>query len=110
MEEPESVSAVIDRLVTDFKALLADGERLLEAAADRSEDLPDMLRSAVAGSLEDGKERLTQAEALVLQKTRATARSVQHYLRANPWRSALLVGGFAVLVGYLAGRSKSQEK
>jgi len=110
MDKTEGLSTIFDRLFADFKVVLADGEKLLDATAKEGGETFTALRATMAKRLDDVKVRLSQAEEAASQKTQAAAKAAEEYICANPWQSLLAVGGLAALVGYLLGRVGSPKQ
>jgi ElaB/YqjD/DUF883 family membrane-anchored ribosome-binding protein len=83
-----SVSAQ-EKLVTDIRAVIADAEEILRATADQTGEKIAVLRTRIQDRLLDARERLTAAEIILVDKTRAAARATDDYVHANlgpAWR------------------------
>ncbi|HUW99076.1 MAG TPA: DUF883 family protein [Acidiferrobacter sp.] len=113
MDKTEGFSTILNQLFTDLKALMADGEKLMEATAHEGGETITALRTAMSKHLADVKVRLSEAEATASQKTKAATKAAtkatEEYIFANPWQSLLAVGGLAALAGYLVGRTRPPE-
>lgn len=110
MDETDNAQQALSRLMADFKAMLADGERLLDTAEQEGDDALGQWRAAVSERVDEVQAHLQQAEQAIAAQTRAAANVAGAYVRANPWKSVLVVGGLAALLGYLAGRVQSSER
>lgn len=88
------------KLVTDFRAFVADAEELSRATATQTGEKIVDLRTRVQQSVAAIKPRLEQAEALVKETTTKT----DQYVHANPWATAGLAAGIGLIVGLLARR------
>jgi len=88
------------RLVTDFRALVADVEGLAQATATQTGEKIVGLRTKVQQSVAAIKPSLEQAEAQI----KDTAKETDRYVRAHPWTAAGIAAGVGVLVGMLVGR------
>ncbi len=93
-----------DRLVADLKTVLSDAEELLRlTAADASGKLGDV-RERMGEHVDAARARLSDAEAIVRERTREAAKATDVYVRENPWQSIGIAAGAAFLLGLLAGR------
>jgi ElaB/YqjD/DUF883 family membrane-anchored ribosome-binding protein len=98
-----SVSAQ-EKLVTDIRAVIADAEELLRATADQTGEKIAVLRTRIQDRLLDARERLTAAEIILVDKTRAAARATDDYVHANPWQAVGIGAGIGFLLGLALGR------
>ena len=48
--------------------------------------------------------RLADAEALVVDKTRAAARATDEYVKENPWQAVGVAAGIGFLIGVIVSR------
>ena len=92
------------RVANDFKAIIADGEDLLKAAATVSGEGLAVARTKFEGQLKNAKAALADASQPVLERTRETAAATNEYVRTNPWSAVGIAVAAGVLVGFLAGR------
>ncbi|MFZ2307956.1 MAG: DUF883 family protein [Rhodoferax sp.] len=98
-----SVSAQ-EKLVTDIRAVIADAEEILRATADQTGEKIAVLRTRIQDRLLDARERLTAAEIILVDKTRAAARATDDYVHANPWQAVGIGAGIGFLLGLALGR------
>ncbi|HOY01650.1 MAG TPA: DUF883 family protein, partial [Zoogloea sp.] len=66
--------ATKDKLVSDFKAVVADTEELLKLTAGQAGDKVADVRGRLTEKLSAAKYKLQDLEAAVVQKTKAAAR------------------------------------
>jgi ElaB/YqjD/DUF883 family membrane-anchored ribosome-binding protein len=92
------------KVASDFRAIIADGEDLLKAAATVSGEGLAVARTRFEGQLKNAKAALADASQPVLERTRETAAAADEYVRGNPWSAVGIALAAGVLVGYLAGR------
>lgn len=92
------------KLVDDIKSVIADAEDVLHATADQAGEKVSQLRSRIQKRLESAKVRLTEAEAVLVAKTRAAAKATDAYVHESPWTSIGIAAGVGVLVGLILGR------
>jgi ElaB/YqjD/DUF883 family membrane-anchored ribosome-binding protein len=93
-----------EKLVTDIRAVIADAEELLRATADQTGEKIAVLRTRIQDRLLDARERLTAAEIILVDKTRAAARATDDYVHANPWQAVGIGAGIGFLLGLALGR------
>lgn len=93
-----------DKLVTDFKAVVADAEELLRLTASQAGDRVVELRGRLQDHLASAKDRLADAQAAAVERTRAVARATDDYVHDNPWRAIGFAAGIGFVVGLLIGR------
>ena len=86
-------------LIDDMRSIIAQTERLLQATADDASDKAVQARAKAAASLHNARKRLSLTERELLSRARYVARTVDRFVRDNPWRSI----GAAALGGLVAG-------
>ena len=99
-----------ERLITDFEALIADTDELLGATAASGGEKVAAARAKMAERLADAKDRLTSLQQTVVERTRATAKATDDYVRGNPWQSVAIAGGVGFVLGFLVTRLGSPSK
>ena len=99
-----------EKLIADFEALIADTEELLGATAAQGGEKVTAMRLRMAERLADAKERLGTVQQAVVEKTRATAKATDDYVRTNPWQSVAIAGGVGFVLGFLVTRLGSTSK
>jgi len=92
------------KLVDDLKNVVADAEDILRATAGVAGEKMAELRERVSTRLNDAKLRLADAEAIVVDKTRAAARVTDEYVRENPWQAVGVAAGIGFLIGVIVSR------
>lgn len=93
-----------EKLVMDIKAVISDAEEILSATADQAGEKIAGLRARAKIRLSDAKERLVDAEAVLVAKTKAAAQATDDYVHEAPWTAIGIAAGLGVLVGLLATR------
>jgi len=93
-----------EKLIADFKVVVADTEELLRATASQAGDKAADLRVKVQGHLADAKLRLADAEAALVDKAKLVGRATDDYVNDNPWRSVGIAAGVGLIIGLLIGR------
>lgn len=102
MTETTDVSK--EKLITDFKVVVADAEELLRATASQAGDKAAELRARIQSRLADAKIKLADAEAAVVERAKLVGRAADDYVHDNPWRSVGVAAGIGFIVGLLIGR------
>lgn len=93
-----------EQLVNDIKSVIFEAEEMLGATADQTGDKIANLRARVQARLRDARLRLTEAEALLVTKTKAAARATDEYVHESPWTAVGIAAGVGLLVGLIIGR------
>lgn len=93
-----------DKLVADFKMVVADAEELLRMTANQAGDKVAELRARVQDHLVTAKGKLADAEAALVDRTKAVARATDDYVHDNPWRSIGIAAGIGFILGTLIAR------
>jgi len=102
MQEMSSVTK--EKLVADFKVVVADAEEILRATAGQAGDKMADLRVKLQSNLNAAKENLADAQAALVEKTKAAARATDDYVHNNPWRAVGISAGIGLVIGLLIGR------
>ncbi|MDI3490821.1 MAG: hypothetical protein PWP11_2098 [Thauera sp.] len=93
-----------DKLVGDLKAIIADAEELLKLTAGQTGDKLVDVRGRMGERLAVAKERISEAEAAIIDSGKKAARATDDYVHEHPWQSLGVAAGVAFLLGLLAGR------
>ena len=93
-----------EKLIADFKVVLADTEELLRATAGQAGDKISELRGKAQDRLASAKIRLAEAEGMLTDKAKEVGQVADAYVHDNPWRSVGVAAGFGFIVGLLIGR------
>lgn len=92
------------KLVTDMKIVVADAEELLRTTASVAGEKVGELRERIQERLRDAKLRLADAEAALVDKTKAAARATDDFVQDNPWKAVGIAAGVGLLLGLILGR------
>ena len=92
------------KLVSDMKVVVSDAEEILRATAGVAGEKMVDLRERIGERLRDAKLRIADAEAALLDKTKAAARATDDYVNDNPWRAVGIAAGIGLLLGVIIGR------
>ncbi|MDN0075476.1 DUF883 family protein [Crenobacter sp. SG2303] len=93
-----------ERLLQDVRQVLSSTEDLLSTAGDEGSDKARALRLKVAENLKLAKDRLQDAEQLVVGKAKVAAKATDQYVHDNPWKSIGIAAGVGLLLGVLISR------
>lgn len=93
-----------EKLIADFKVVVADAEELLKATAAQTGDKAAEVRAKINDSLQRAKIRLEEAEEAVVERTKAVARATDNYVHEHPWQAVGIAAGVGFLLGLLVGR------
>ncbi len=93
-----------EKLVSDMKIVVADAEEILRATANVAGEKVGELRERIQDRLRDAKIRIADAEAALVDKTKAAARATDDFVHENPWRAVGISAGVGLLLGIIIGR------
>lgn len=93
-----------EQLITDFKVVVADAEALLQATANQGGEKLAVVRAKAEESLRVVKDRMVEAQATLIAKTRAAAETTDTYVHENPWQAVGVGAAVGFLIGLLIGR------
>lgn len=103
--EIENTDAVTkQKLIADFKVVIADAEELLRATAQDASEKAVAARARIETHLADAKAKLANLEEAVAVRAKQAADATDQYVRANPWKAVGIAAGVGVLLGMLIGR------
>ena len=92
------------RFVSDLKVVVSDAEEILRATAGVAGEKMTDLRERIGERLRDAKLRIADAEAALVDKTKAAARATDDYVNDNPWQAVGIAAGVGLLLGIIIGR------
>ena len=87
------------QIAEELRALVSEAETLLRSTANAG---GAEVQERAQATLQELRARLNSLEDTV----RSRARDVDYYVRDNPWQAVAVVGGVALLLGLLVGRSR----
>ena len=92
------------KIVSDMKVVVADAEEILRATAGAAGEKVSELRERIQDRLRDAKIRLADAEAALVDKTKAAARATDDFVHETPWKAVGIAAGIGLLLGVIIGR------
>ncbi|MBA2352383.1 MAG: DUF883 domain-containing protein [Burkholderiales bacterium] len=93
-----------DKLIQDFRVVVADAEELLKATANQANEKVSEARVKFAEKLDVAKMRLAEAETRLRDRSAEAARATESYVQENPWKALSVAGGLGFLLGLLVNR------
>ena len=93
-----------EKLVADFRVVVADAEELLRATAGQAGEKIADLRAKAQDNLAVARAKLAEYEAALVDKAKEAGRAADDYVHENPWTSVGIAAGVGFLVGLLIGR------
>lgn len=99
MEATTETEVAKEKLIKDFKTVVADTEELLKATAGQTGEKVAAARAKVEESLAATKKRLAELQASLVERTKAAARATDELVHEHPWQAV----GIAAAVGFLLG-------
>ncbi len=100
-EKAHSLIESKDQVVSDFKALLSEGEALFKSAAGSGDHALAAARDKFKEQLETAKTRYCELQDATVQQAKVAAKATDEYVHGNPWTSIAVAGGVGLLVGML---------
>jgi ElaB/YqjD/DUF883 family membrane-anchored ribosome-binding protein len=93
-----------EKLVSDMKVVIADAEEILKSTADVAGEKMAGIRARIETRLRDAKMRLEDAEAALVDKTKACARATDDFVHDHPWKAVGVAAAVGLALGVLIGR------
>lgn len=93
-----------EKLVADMKIVVADAEEILRVTANQAGEKVAEMRERIQDRLRDAKLRLADAEAALLDKTKAAARATDDFVHEHPWQAVGVAAAIGLALGVLIGR------
>lgn len=95
-----------EKLMQDLRIVVADAEELLRATASQAGEKVSAARERIQGHLGAAKERLEDAEAMMIEKTKAAALVTDEYVHEHPWHAVGIAAGVGLVIGMLISRGR----
>lgn len=103
-ETAEMSNSSKQKLVSDMKVVVSDAEEILRATAGVAGEKMVDLRARIGERLQEAKLRIADAEAALLDRTKAAAHAADDYVNDNPWQAVGIAAGVGLLLGLIIGR------
>lgn len=92
------------RLAHEFNSVLEDAQELLRHATGEAGKGYAEARERLETSVRTARERLHEAQDMVVDSARQAGRSADSYVRDHPWESIAVGAGLGLLLGLLIAR------
>jgi len=99
-----SIDVSREKLSSDLKVVIADAEELLRATAGQMGEKAVVARERIQESLRVAKDKLSRAEEVMIDKTKAAARATDDYVHEHPWASVGVAAALGLVLGVLIAR------
>lgn len=93
-----------DQFLAELQSVVTDAEELLRATANQAGEGAATARARIQKSLQVAKERIVDAEELVVERTREAAKATDRYVHDNPWKAIGISACVGAIVGMLIAR------
>ena len=103
-DQSASTDVSKQKLVADLKVVVADAEELLRATASQAGEKVSAARARIEASLATAKVKLTEAERVLLEKSKLAAKATDDYVRDNPWQAVGIAAMAGLVLGILISR------
>lgn len=90
--------------MTDIKSVLADAEDLLKQAANTTGERASELSDKALALLKQAKEKASDVQVVVVEKSKLAARATDDYVHDHPWQAVGIAAGIGVVIGLLLNR------
>ncbi|AKM32528.1 hypothetical protein AB870_04925 [Pandoraea faecigallinarum] len=90
--------------MTDIKSVLADAEDLLKQAANTTGERASELSDKALALLKQAKEKASDVQVVVVEKSKQAARATDDYVHDHPWQAVGIAAGIGVVIGLLLNR------
>jgi ElaB/YqjD/DUF883 family membrane-anchored ribosome-binding protein len=104
MGDPQMNDMTREKLIADFKVVLADAEEMLKATASQTGEKAAEMREKVGDHLKRAKIRLQEEQEKALARTKEVAGATDDYVHDHPWQAVGVGAGIGFLLGLLIGR------
>lgn len=93
-----------EKMLDELRTVVNNAEDLLHTTANQAGEGVAIARARIQENLKVVKQRLHDAENLVLDQTRHAVKATNKYVHANPWQSIGVAVFAAIVVGLLIKR------
>lgn len=93
-----------EKLVQDFKLVIADAEELLKATASQAGEKVALARERIQDRIHTAKIKVAEAEEALVVRTREAARVTDEFVHDRPWYAVGIAAGVGLIIGMLIGR------
>lgn len=92
-----------DRLINEFKVVVADAEALLKATANTGGEKLAEVRAKAEKSLSIAKAGMVDTQTVVVARAKEAAKATDIYVHNNPWKVIGSSAGVSLVIGVVVG-------
>ncbi|MFU8763366.1 MAG: DUF883 family protein [Haliea sp.] len=96
-----SIDSASKQFASDFRAVIADAEALIEATANQGDEKLIEIRAKAQESVRLAKATLAEMQAAMMVKSKEAADAVDVYVHESPWQSIGIAAGVGVAIGLM---------
>ncbi|MFZ5877302.1 MAG: DUF883 family protein [Nitrospirota bacterium] len=96
--------AAQEKLIQDFKAVIADTEALLKATAGETGEQIAAVRAKLETRLADTRKQLAAVEDGLVEQAKAAYDATDKFVREHPWPAVGVAAVVGLLIGLLSSR------
>lgn len=100
----KKTSTSSEQLFSEFKALVADTEELLQHSAELTGEKAEELRDQINLSLQRARKALGSTEQALVERGKQALDTGEEYVREHPLQSIAIGAGVGFLLGLLVSR------
>ena len=100
----DNIDVSREKLGSDLRIVIADAEELLRATAGQMGEKAVLARERIQESLRVAKDKLSRAEEMMFDKTKAAARATDDYVHDHPWGAVGIAAAVGLVIGMLISR------
>jgi ElaB/YqjD/DUF883 family membrane-anchored ribosome-binding protein len=93
-----------DKIAADLKAIVRDTEILLKDTSEVLGEKAADARKKLQTGLQVARQRLEDAQKVVVEKAKQTAKATDEFVHEHPWQAVGIAAGVGFLVGFLIRR------
>lgn len=93
-----------ERLIDDFKEVIADAEALLKATANTGDEKLAEMRAKTEASIKVAKAAIGESKTAIIARAKAISKETDAYVHENPWKSVGFAASVGAIIGLLIGR------
>ncbi len=104
MTDETTITVSESKVVNTLKGVISDAQEILDSTKNATGEKIAALRESISIKLRDAKERLQDAEAAIVERSKACARATDDFVNDNPWKAVGIAAVIGLALGVLIGR------
>jgi ElaB/YqjD/DUF883 family membrane-anchored ribosome-binding protein len=104
MNSETELALAREKLVADFKVIVADAEELLQVTAGQAGEKAGAVRDRIQQRLRLVRTEFDAIQGAALSRARDAASATDGYVHTHPWTAAGIAAGVGMLIGMLISR------